>query len=350
MSSSTPPSRTAGSSAGVQRVLTKLSRSVSDGNYYEAHQMYHSICQRYLKQHNTAAAIHLLHQGALSMLAANQLGSAADLAQRLIDIYNDDHVPVDNASRSTLLDIFHAFPLKTEQCDVFVRNVVKWSARNSEFSVVGDPALHHAIASRYFKEGAYYDAEAHFVYGSTDSARAWGHMAAEWATQGYFPDKGYFVARAVLPYLAVGKIHHAALAFQTFVKDAALLTTADPAPTPLAFESADGMANAFDVHHYPSSALLNLTQLLIIVVQRDAPTQFTQLRTKYNPILAFDPYLVELVEKIAEIYFDLGPKKYANPLEDMMKSLFGGATPAAPSLGQPRRSVAAPPPEPMEMD
>lgn len=36
------------SRVGTAKVLHKLKKSVEDGNYYEAHQMYHSVFQRYV--------------------------------------------------------------------------------------------------------------------------------------------------------------------------------------------------------------------------------------------------------------------------------------------------------------
>ncbi|KAI8587349.1 hypothetical protein BDZ88DRAFT_398712 [Geranomyces variabilis] len=322
------------STAGIARVLAKLSKSVDDGNYYEAHQMYHSVSRRYLRT-DPAAACELLHQGALNMLRHDQIGSAADLAQRLLDVYESVPIRVTDAERGSqartrLLDIFHAFPLKTEQCDNFVRAAVKWSARGDGAAPLGDPQIHHAIGSRYYAEKQYFDAESHFIYGTLDSARAWARMALEWSTEGYFPDPGYFVARAVLPYLALRKIGSAATMFETF-RWAGLKGAALP------FSSADG-SESFPLVLYASS-LLNFCQFLILCVQRDAATQFTALRARYRDVIAFDGYLVELVEKIAEGFFDLGPKKPVNPLEAMMKSLFAGPSPSAPAPPSTRRAL-----------
>ncbi|KAJ3150731.1 hypothetical protein HDU86_006348 [Geranomyces michiganensis] len=364
-------SSSSSSTAGITRVLTKLAKSVDDGNYYEAHQMYHSVSRRYLRTDPTAAC-ELLHQGALNMLRHDQIGSAADLAQRLLDVY--ESVPIrisdDNnrgaAARTRVLNIFHAFPLKTEQCDNFVRAAIKWSARGGNgASPLGDPHMHHAIGSRYYAEMQYFDAETHFIYGTLDSARAWARMALEWSTQGYFPDPGYFVARGVLAYLALRKIGSAAVMFETFVQriDKAANSSSDGSlaagggaqeagtaavverwaglkGAALPFASADG-SESFPLAMYASS-LLNFCQFLILCVQRDAATQFSALRARYRDVLAFDGYLVELVDKIAEAFFDLGPKKPVNPLEAMMKSLFAGPSLSAPSSSSRKAVEPAP--------
>ncbi|KAJ3015844.1 hypothetical protein HKX48_004348 [Thoreauomyces humboldtii] len=318
-----------GGGGGVAKVLDKLAASVQDGNYYEAHQMYHSVCQRYLKQKKYASALELLHQGSKNMLQYNQIGSAADLAQRMLDLYESESLPVDATNRSRLLDVFQSFPLRTEQCDNYVRACIKWSGKHGNCPT-GDQAMHHAIGSRYYKERQYYDAEYHFAYGTLDSARAWAHMAWEWSGEGYFPDRGYFLARIVLPYLALKKLSHATASFDTFVND---LSQNDPSlrGTTLPFSSADGSPSP-DLAFYASS-LINLCQLLLVVVQRDATTQFSTLKSHYRDVYAFDGYLNEMMDRIAVVWFDLGPKKMMNPLEDIMKSLFAGA-PSAPAPRQ----------------
>ena len=55
---------------------------------------------------------------------------------------------------------------------------------------------------RYFKAKDYYQAEHHFVSGTIDSAKALGWMAFQWAEEGYECDKGYFIARGVLVWVA----------------------------------------------------------------------------------------------------------------------------------------------------
>ncbi|TPX67187.1 hypothetical protein SpCBS45565_g03954 [Spizellomyces sp. 'palustris'] len=309
-------SATAGG-GGVGRVLKKLAKSVQDGNYYEAHQMYHSVCQRYLKQKKFDDALELLHQGAKNMLEHDQLGSAEDLAQRMMDIYDSEGLKVDDKTRARVVDLFQDFPLRTEQCDQYVRMCLRWSGKHSACPA-GDPLMHHAFGSRYYKEKQYYDAEYHFIYGTADSAKALGHMIWEWSGEGYFPDRGYFIARAVLQSLALKEIHHANITFETFIKD---LKTNDPESKgiPLPFKPTD--ASPPEVFLYKSS-LINFTQFLLLCVQRKAGEQFASLKNQYRSVVGFDSFLVHMVEKIGEVFFGLGPKKVSNPLEDMMKSLF----------------------------
>lgn len=56
------------------------------------------IVNRYIKQRKINDAIHLLHNGAKSLLNYDQEGSAFDLFKRLINIYNSESVIVTEES------------------------------------------------------------------------------------------------------------------------------------------------------------------------------------------------------------------------------------------------------------
>ncbi|KAJ3191344.1 hypothetical protein HDU67_005883, partial [Dinochytrium kinnereticum] len=68
----------------------------------------------------------------------------------------------------------------------------------------------------------------------------------------------------------------------------------------------------------------NFVQLLLYTIQREAVDQFTLLRAEYRESLSVDSYLYMLIDKIADVWFGLGPKKQPNIMEDLMKSLFAG--------------------------
>jgi hypothetical protein len=84
---------------GVSRVLLKLQKSVQEGNYYEAHQMYHSVSQRYLKQKKTADALNLLQEGARNMLLHGQINSGLDLFTRMLDVFESQAFDVNDETR-----------------------------------------------------------------------------------------------------------------------------------------------------------------------------------------------------------------------------------------------------------
>jgi len=145
---------------------------------------------------------------------------------------------------------------------------------------------------KYFKNKKYYDAETHFVFGSAESAKALGYMAWQWSEEGYPAEKGYFIARGVLQYLALQKLKHANIAMATFL--AAI--EVDP-------EQKQGDVPPFSfgsrqIELY-NSKLINFLQLLLLTVQRDASEQFLLLRTKYADVTAQDPFLdlVSFIER-----------------------------------------------------
>jgi len=100
-----------------------------------------------------------------------------------------------------LVELFDHFDLQSSFAIEFVRDALRWSGKNGAHAS-GDPYLHHVFGMRYFKAKDYYQAEHHFVSGTIDSAKALGWMAFQWAEEGYECDKGYFIARGVLVWVA----------------------------------------------------------------------------------------------------------------------------------------------------
>ncbi|KAJ8322837.1 hypothetical protein O5D80_008367 [Batrachochytrium dendrobatidis] len=302
-------------SVGVQKVLLKLSKSVQEGNYYEAHQMYHSVCQRYLKQKKTAEAIELLHNGIFNMLEHKQTGSALDLFERLLDVFDKQTPALSSAHRACILSVFAAFPLDAVECDQFTKLCTRWSIKHQD-NPFGDPQIHHMFGSKYFQHYRYYDAESHFVHGNIDSAKALGVMAAEWVHVDEAMDQGYPIARAVLQLLVMGKIDDAKIALSTFLK----IFVEDH---PNAIVSTQRLSGR-DLPVF-TSAYLNFAQLTIECIDRQAGDLYMNLVHFYTTVLGEDGYMLTIAETIAAAYFDQGPrKKQDNPLMNMMKGLFAG--------------------------
>lgn len=70
---------------GVNRILGKLEKSIQDGNYYEAHQMYRTLYFRYSSDPNKLdQCLKLLHNGATLFLDKEQYSSGADLVLLII--------------------------------------------------------------------------------------------------------------------------------------------------------------------------------------------------------------------------------------------------------------------------
>ena len=292
----------------VKRVLLKLSKSVEDGNYYEAHQMYHSICQRYLQSSKPKDAIELLYQGSKSLLKHNQIMSGADLAIRMLGIYESENIPCNQVNKSRIMDLTLDFPTSHSMYTEFTKLSIKWSCKECP---TGDPQLHHLFGSRFYHDKLYYDAEFHFVYGTLESAKLMGKMIYEWSLKSTTSDRGYFVLRAVMQLIALRKIHHAHLCFDEYFN----LTT-----------KAEKNVIVHQMHHGDTtiplvlSSLTNFARFLILCVEKEnSQDLFTSLRAQYQGFLQMDQYLYKILDLIAEVYYDLRPKKQPNMLDDLMQ-------------------------------
>jgi len=300
-------------SRGTQKNLNNINASIKEGKYYEAHQMLHSVSQRYVKQRKINDAIHLLHNGAKSLLNYDQEGSAYDLFKRLINIYNNENVIVTEESVGRLIEILNSFKSVNQFTDDAMKLSITWSIKNGN-SQFGDQNLHHAYGLKCLKEKKYYNAETHFVFGNLDSAKALGIMEYQWSTEKYSDNYGYFIARAVLQYLAIKKLSHARTCLSSFCDK---LKANDNEKKLIVHNT-----NNVDIY---SSSLLNFCQVIILIIERENTiNQFQQVCQKYQEVLMkTDPFLSELVDHIAEIFFNIKKQKPHNMIEDLINSFFG---------------------------
>ncbi|KAG0259881.1 hypothetical protein BG011_002332 [Mortierella polycephala] len=323
---------------GTAKVLQKLEKSVSEGHYYEAHQMYRTVANRYVKAHNYKDAISLLRSGALLLLQHKQAGSGTDLALYLVEVYNLDKVPVTEESRDRIFDLADLMDNENSQRKTFLQNAISWSANHSDYRN-GDPLLQHYIGLLFWKEKDYGQAEAHLLVGTQESAEALGLVLFEWSEQEPKHDKGAYLFRGVLQELAMKNLRDANMVFNTFVERLPTNYLAANQKTP------DGTRT---VQTFKSS-LLNLTQMLLLACQTGNPAIFKQIATKYKPILAIDENFGALMTTIGELFFGIRAPKQANMLADLMSSLFS----APPSSSRPALGAGeaqAPQPAIEEMD
>ncbi|KAG9325859.1 hypothetical protein KVV02_006853 [Mortierella alpina] len=311
---------------GTAKVLQKLEKSVSDGHYYEAHQMYRTVANRYVKARNYTDAINLLRSGALLLLQHKQSGSGTDLALYLIEVYNLEKTPVTEESRDRIFDLADLMSADISQRKTFLQNAISWSANNSEYKN-GDPLLQHHIGLLFWKDKDYSQAEAHLLVGTQESAEALGLVLFEWSEEEPDHDKGAYLLRGVLQELAMRNLRDANTVYKTFVErlPAAYLAAEQKVP-------GDGPLKIIQTFKSP---LLNLTQMLLLACQTGNPAIFKQVATKYKPVLAIDDNFGALMTTIGELFFGIRAPKQANMLADLMSSLFSGPPPSEsrPALG-----------------
>ncbi|KAF9544606.1 hypothetical protein EC957_011821 [Mortierella hygrophila] len=323
---------------GTAKVLQKLEKSVGDGNYYEAHQMYRTVANRYVKAHNYKDAIDLLRSGSMLLLKHKQAGSGTDLALYLVEVYNLDKVPVTEESRDRIFDLADLMDAENSQRKTFLQNAISWSANNSEYKN-GDPLLQHYIGLLFWKEKDFNQAEAHLLVGTQESAEALGLTLFEWSELEPSHDKGAYLLRGVLQELAMRNLRDANTVFKTFVErlPAAYLAAGQTSP------------NGKTIQTFKSS-LLNLTQMLLLACETGNASIFKQIAAKYKPVLAIDENFGDLMTTIGELFFNIRAPKQANMLADLMSSLFSGPPPAASASSRPALGQGAPQPAIEEMD
>ncbi|KAF9570696.1 hypothetical protein EC968_001480 [Mortierella alpina] len=326
---------------GTAKVLQKLEKSVSEGHYYEAHQMYRTVANRYVKAHNYTDAINLLRSGALLLLQHKQSGSGTDLALYLIEVYNLEKTPVTEESRDRIFDLADLMSADVSQRKTFLQNAISWSANNSEYKN-GDPLLQHYIGLLFWKDKDYSQAEAHLLVGTQESAEALGLVLFEWSEVEPDHDKGAYLLRGVLQELAMRNLRDANTVYKAFVERL-------PAAYLAAEQKVPGNGSLKTIQTF-KSPLLNLTQMLLLACQTGNPAIFKQVATKYKPVLAIDDNFGALMTTIGELFFGIRAPKQANMLADLMNSLFSGPPPSEsrPALG----AGNAQPPQPAieEMD
>ncbi|KAF9934830.1 hypothetical protein FBU30_010803 [Linnemannia zychae] len=322
---------------GTAKVLQKLEKSVDAGNYYEAHQMYRTVANRYVKANNYKDAIDLLYSGALLLLKHKQTGSGTDLALYLIEVYNLAKVPVTEESRDRIFDLADLMDAENSQRKSFLQNAISWSANNGQYKN-GDPLLQHYIGLRFWKEKDFNQAEAHLLVGTQESAEALGLVLFEWSEEEPTHDKGAYLLRGILQELAMRNLRDANTVFKTFV-----------ARLPASYLSSEQKApNGTTIQTFKSS-LLNLAQMLLLTCETGNAAIFKQVAAKYKPVLAIDENFGALITTIGELFFNIQAPKQTNVLADLMNSLFMGPS-AAPASSRPALGQSAPQPAIEEMD
>ncbi|KAF9914422.1 hypothetical protein BX616_008356 [Lobosporangium transversale] len=312
---------------GTAKTLKKLEKSVGDGNYYEAHQMYRTVANRYVKAQNYNDAIDLLHSGAMLLLKHKQGNSGTDLAIYLIDVYNQAKIPVTEESRDRIFDLADLMGPENTQRRSFLQGAISWSGYNGEYRE-GDPLIQHYVGLLFWREKDYAQAEAHLLVGTQESAEALGLALFEWSEMEPSHDKGAYLLRGVLQELSMKNLRDANVVYKTFVErlPSTYLASEQKYNTP--------SGSTKTVQTFKSS-LLNFTQLLLLSCETGNPALFKQLSAKYKGILSIDENFGAMMATIGELFFGVRAPKQANLLADLMSSLFSGppASSSRPALG-----------------
>jgi hypothetical protein len=167
------------------------------------------------------------------------------------------------------------------------------------------------------------------ILGTRESTEILTKLEYDWYKEDDPHTAGIYLARAVLPYLLVANVRAANASYRTFTSD---LSSENKG---LAVQ--DVSSQSSDLRVFPSLPLINFLGLLLLAVQKGSPDVFRQLRNHYAHHLDEVDTWDEALEMIGEMYFGIQRPRQANPLMDMMGSLFGGGGGGAPHGNASRR-------------
>ena len=239
----------------MQRDLKKL---VADGKHYEAQQMYHNASLRMVSHGRGVDARCLLQEGVGSLLAADKVDMAAQLAKQYVAAC-EGLVVEDAAYTGVCEDIEQMctdFPPGAEETKVAVLKVaIKWA---SGLSSRGAPNLHLVAARCYCALGEHALAAAHYVRAETpvEFARL---LVDRWRA-GAADEQDLFLCRAVLQYLALGNLGDAHAVVEAFS------------------EQSEGESGGLK-----PTPLNNFVQLFLSALQRESYPLYAMLCDKYLP-------------------------------------------------------------------
>lgn len=309
--------------AGTAKTLAKLAKSVQNGNYYEAQQMYKTVHARYMAAKKYEEALELLQSGACVQLKHGQVTCGVELGVLLVETLVTAKVVYGSSSLDRIKAVFDEFPrerprhkndsditaeekmavkTRVDGCVTFVRAALKWSIDYGG-PKRGAAELHDLIAEYIWEESYQPDigrASQHFIRGRHPEVFA---MALVDCMSQCFPGEADLViARGVLQYLGLANL-----------RDANRLWD----------ETKKLVAEKKSVQ-YPDTPLMHFIRFLLLTLERDALPLFRMLRETYKASIERDPSFDEYLDEIGERFYGLRKKSgMQGMLGDLVKMFTG---------------------------
>uniref|UniRef100_A0A2P2I207 Golgi to ER traffic protein 4 homolog n=1 Tax=Hirondellea gigas TaxID=1518452 RepID=A0A2P2I207_9CRUS len=268
---------------GVSRVLAKLKKSVEEGKYYEAHQMYRTLYFRYLTQEKYKELLDMLFEGSILLLNHSQQTSGVDLALLMLDVLEKSHAQPTEHNINRIIELFRLLCCPERQQYLF--RAVKWSTTAD--CKLGHPTLHQQLAQVLWKEKQYALARYHYLR-SDDSSGCATLLIELHLLKGYPSEVDLFLAQAVLQYLCLQKKVQASKLFEAYTASHPDITGTPPGPPYLL-------------------PLLNFLWFLLLAVEKGKVAEFTVLCEQYQPSLQRDPCYRQYLDRIGQLFFALPP-------------------------------------------
>lgn len=292
--------QTARSGNGASRVERKLEQSLTEGNYYEAHQMYRTLYSRYSAQNKHVEVQKLMRKGAYLLFSQNESGSAVDLSLLLLDSLETSKAPVTEELIVTIGDLHKKIGNSHPQQENFEAKAIMWTALTDGVPKTGHSKLRGIFAQNLWREKAYDGARQHFLYSNDGASSA--EMLVEFAiSDGKEEEYDLFIAQFVLQLLCIRSKQTANVAFITYTEKHPKCESMPPFSLPM----------------------LNFIFFLLAAVESQKLATFTALCDKYKPSIARDPDYFQYLERIGENFFGLQLPKRKKP-KGLLGNLFQG--------------------------
>lgn len=301
------------SNDGVSKIVAKLQKRLNDHEYYEAHQLYRTLCFRYCAQEKYDKAIDLLMNGALALLEANQASSGADLAVLLVTTMEKTNVSVTSDIIMKLAALHRLMPEDNIERPNYVSAVLRWAEKNSP-SLVSSPSsssasevcasssltacslLHNEFGITYWNERNFARARYHFI--RSQNGEGCASMLIEFhITYGYPSEVDLFITQAVLQFLCLRNRLTAEACFNSYTRQHPQVEKGPPFVRPL----------------------LNFLWLLLLATEGGSLAVFNILCEKYKMSLCRDPAYSDYLTRIGQLFFHL-----PIPKPPTAGGLFGG--------------------------
>ncbi|TDG50531.1 hypothetical protein AWZ03_003120 [Drosophila navojoa] len=293
-SASSSSSSSSANQRGVSRVLAKLSHSLAEGEFYEAHMMYRTLYFRYTAQKRYQDCLDLLYDGAQKLIEKEQESSAADLCLLLVDTL-EKRGPQPEAADNfewvpRLGGLIRGLSATTVERETLIHRVIKWST--SVHGQFGHPVLHKLIAHVFWTEGNIESARHHYLLCQDGSLC--GRVLIEISqSKGFHREVDLFLVQAVLQQLSLKDRKTAEDTFTEYTRYHPKLLR----------------------HEFPyNEPLVNFLYFLFRLIDTKSVVGFRALRKLYEPSLKRDTSFTKYLTKIGVTYFDEQPEQvHAGP-------------------------------------
>eukprot|EP00752_Nemacystus_decipiens_P014330 g12749.t1 len=295
-------------------VVQRLQQRVSEGEFYEALQLYKTSYSRLKAQGKLDSAEELLVAGAIAMSGENELNAATELGLLIVTSFEENDREVDDVRLSQLKRVATAMTPGVEMSE-FLKRAIRWT-RHAKMEAAYELRL--IMARSAMTTGNLAEAARYFAVSGCPAEYA--ELLKQWSAMGYPGERDLFICRAVLHALSYDRTEDAAELFDTC------------ATWVLEGHAASSSAGLSDAQAVLESPLCHFTRFVVELCQvrslaggasKEMVMAFNKLRETYRVSMDRDQNLDELLDRIGDVHFGIKPPQ-AGGLMGMLGQLMGG--------------------------